>query len=61
MRKGDGLHDYCDFKNTLPAHLGAFILGNSKRIMNKFIREINGFYKNSIYYGDTKSLYLEQK
>ena len=48
-------------KNTLPIHLGAFILSNSERIMNNFIREINGFYNNSIYYGDTESLSIEKK
>ena len=48
-------------KNTLPSHLGAFILSNSKRTMDKFIREINGFYNNSIYYGDTDSLYREKR
>ena len=48
-------------KNTLPSQLGAFILSNSKRIMNNFIREINGFYNNSIYYGDTDSLYIKKK
>ena len=26
-----------------------------------FIREINGFYNNSIYYGDTDSLCIEKK
>ena len=51
----------CDFKNTLPAVLGAFILSNSKRMMNNFVREINGFCNNSIYYGDTDSLYIEKK
>ena len=60
MKKDDGLDDDCDIKNTLPAVLGAFILSNSKRIMNNFIREINGFYNNSIYYGDTDSLYIEK-
>ena len=60
-KKGDGLDDDCDIKNTLPAVLGAFILSNSKRIMNNFIREISGFYNNSIYYGDTDSLYIEKK
>ena len=61
LKKEDGLD--CDnyVKNTLPSQLGAFILSNSKRIMNKFIREINGFYNNSIYYGDTDSLYKEKK
>ena len=43
MKKDDGLEDDCDIKTTLPAVLGAFILSNSKRIMNNFIREINGF------------------
>ena len=61
LKKDDGLDDDCDIKNTLPAVLGAFILSNSKRIMNNFIREINGFYNNSIYYGDTDSLYIEKK
>ena len=37
MKKDDGLDDDCDIKNTLPAVLGAFILSNSKRIMNNFI------------------------
>ena len=61
MKKDDGLDDDCDIKNTLPAVLGAFILSNSKRNMNNFIREINGFYNNSIDYGDTDSLYIEKK
>ena len=61
MKKDDGLDDDCDIKNTLPAVLGAFILSNSKRIMNNFIREINGFYNNNIYYTDTDSLYIEKK
>ena len=49
MKKDDGLDDDCDNKNTLPAHLGAFILTNSKGIMSNFIREINGLYNNSFY------------
>ena len=62
MKEDDGLDDDdCDIKNTLPAVLGAFILSNSKRIMNNFIREINGFYNNSIYYTDCDSLYIEKK
>ena len=62
MKKDDGLDDDdCDIKNTLPAVLGAFILANSRRIMNKFVREINGFYENNIYYTDTDSLYIEKK
>ena len=60
MKRDDGLDDDCDIKNTLPAVFGAFILSNRKRIMNNFIREINGFYNNSIYDGDTDSLYIEK-
>ena len=61
MKKDDGLDDDCDIKSTLPAVLGAFILSNSERIKNNLIREINGFYNNSIYYGDTDSVYNEKK
>ena len=61
LKKDDSLDGDSDVKNTLPSQLGAFILSDSKRIMNKFIREINGFYNNSIYYGDTDSLYIENK
>ena len=60
MKKEDGLDDVCDIKNILLSHLGAFILSNSKRIMNNFIREINGFYNNSIYDGDMDSMYMEK-
>ena len=61
LKKDDGLEGDDDVKNTLPSHLGAFILSNSKRIMNIFIREINGFYNNSIYYTDTDSLYKDKR
>ena len=61
MKKDDGLDDDCDIKNTPPAVLGAFMLGNSRRIMNNFIRKINRFYNNSKYYTDTNSLYIEKK
>ena len=61
FRKDDGLEGDNDVKNTLPSHLGAFILSNIKRIMNNFIRKINGFYNNSIYYTDTDSLYIQKK
>ena len=29
--------------------------------MNSFIREMNGFFNSSVYYGDTDSLYVEKK
>ena len=61
LKKDDALEGHNDLKITLPSHFGAFILSNSKRIMDNFIREINGFFNNSIYYGDTDSLYIEKK
>ena len=47
--------------NTMPLHLGAFVLSNSKRIMNNFIHTINGFYTNDVYYTDTGSLNIANK
>ena len=38
-----GLEDEIKKINTRPLHLGAFVLSNSKRIMNNFIHAINGF------------------
>ena len=61
FKKDDGLEGGNDVKNTLPSHLGAFMLSNSKRNMNNFIREINAFYNSSKYYGDTDSVYIEKK
>ncbi|ESO82642.1 hypothetical protein LOTGIDRAFT_155656 [Lottia gigantea] len=41
-----------------PSHLGSFVLSHSKKIMNNFIRVIDGSYKPEIYYTDTDSLYI---
>ena len=56
-----GLEDEVKKLNTMPLHLGAFVLSNSKRIMNNFIHAINGFYTRVVYYTDTDSLYIENK
>ena len=61
LKEDDGLDSEIDIKNTMPSHLGSFILSNSKRIMNNFIRVIDGFKTNNIYYTDTDSLYIERK
>ena len=45
----------------MPLHFGAFVLSNSKRIMNNFIHAIDGFYSNDVYYTDTDILYIENK
>ena len=56
----DSLEGDNDLKHTLSCHLDAFIFSNSKRNMTTFIGEIKEFYKNSIYYGDTNSFYIEK-
>ena len=56
-----GLEDEVKKLNTMPLHLGAFVLSNSKRIMNNFIHAINGFNTNDVYYTDTDSLYIGSK
>ena len=56
-----GWEDEVKKLNTMPLHLGAFVLSNSKRIMNNFIHAIDGFYTNDVYYTDTDSLYIENK
>ena len=56
-----GLEDEVKNLNTMPLHLGSFILSNSKRIMNNIMHAINGFYTNDVYYTDKVSLYIENK
>ena len=56
-----GLEDEVKKLNTMPLHLGAFVLSNSKRIMNNFIHAIKGFYTSDVFYTDTDSLHIEKK
>ena len=56
-----GLEEEVKNLNTMPLHLGAFVLSNSKRIMNNFIHTINGFHTNNVYYTDCDSLYIENR
>ena len=60
MERDGGIDDCCHIGNTLVAHLGAFILSSSNRIMNSFVREINGFLNKNVYYADTDSLHTEK-
>ena len=48
MQQGEGLECKTDLKHTLPAHLGSG-LSNSKRTINCFIRETNGFKTNNVF------------
>ena len=56
-----GLEDEIKKINTMPLHLGSFVLSNSKRIMNNFIHVIDGFCTNDVYDTDTDSIYIENK
>ena len=61
-KKGDeGLQYEVEKVNTMPLHLGAFVLSNSKRLMNNFIHAIDGIYTNDVSFTDTDSLYIENK
>jgi hypothetical protein len=61
LKEEDGVDVEEDKKGFTPSHLGVFILSYSKRIMNNFIRAIDGFYNPVIYYTDTDSLYIHKK
>ena len=56
-----GLEDRVKKLNTMPLHLGPFVSSSSKRTRNNFIHANNGFYTNDVYYGETDSLYIENK
>ena len=45
----------------MPSQLGAFMLSNSRRIMNNFDRVIDGFKTNFVFYEDTDSIYIKKK
>ena len=55
-----GLEDDLKKVNTMPLHLGVFVLSNSKSIMNSFIHANKEFYTSDDYFGDTDSLYIEK-
>ena len=61
MKDDAGLQDEVKKVNTMPPHLSAFVISNSKRTMNKCIHAINEFYTNDVYYTDTDRLYIEHK
>ena len=63
LEDDEGIDDYDKAKsiNTMPSHFGSNILSHSKRLMNDVFREIDGFYSNNIYYGDTDSGYIHNK
>ena len=44
----------------MPSHFGIYILSHSKRLIHDVIKQIDGSYKNSVYYTDTDSLYIHK-
>ena len=44
-----------------PSHFGSYFLSHSRRLMNDVINQLGRFYNNSIYYGDTDSLYIHKQ
>ena len=50
MKDDCGLEDRVKKVNIMPLQMGSFVLANSKRIRNKFIQAINGFYTNDVHY-----------
>ena len=63
LQDDEGVDDFNKAKaiNTMPSHFGSYILSHSKRLMNNVFREIDEFYSNNIYYGDTDSGYIHKK
>ena len=63
LEDDEGVDDFDKAKsiNTMPSHFGSNILSHSKRLMNEVFREIDGFYSNNIYYGDTDSGFIHKK
>ena len=44
----------------MPLYLGASILGNSRRILEKFLSAIDGFKDDIVYYTDIDCLFIEK-
>ena len=52
-----GLEDEVKNLNTMPIHLGAFVLSYIKKFMNNFIHAINGFHTNDVCYTQIRRVY----
>ena len=46
-----------EVEKSTASHFGDFVLSDSKRIMKKFVPEIDGFLSNIVYYQATNSFY----
>ena len=45
-----------NMEKSMPSLVGIFVLSHAKRIMNKFVLEIDGLLSNKVYYQDTDSI-----
>ena len=61
MADDEQLEDEVRKFNTTRLHLGAFVLSNSRRILNESFHTVNGFNSNDLYYGHTNSLYIKNE
>ena len=63
LEGGKGVGDFDKTKSvkTKPSLFRSYIFSYSMRLMNDLVKQIGGFYKNSIYYTDTDSLYIHKK
>ena len=61
LAKAEGKENDNNKANVVLLHLGAFVLSNGQRIMNNFVEANDGFKSNDLYYGDTGSLYFENR
>ena len=57
LENDEGVDDCDNAKsvNMMPSHFGGYILSRSRRMMKDVFRELECFYSNNIYYGDTDS------
>ena len=60
-KNDEGLQDEVKKVNTMPLQLSAFVLSNSKRIVNNFVHAIDGFFTDDLYYEYTDSVYIGNK
>ena len=58
-KAAEGIVEEIELKNSMPLHLGTFLLSNSKKIRNKFILAIDGL-KDKVYYRHWFSLHGEK-
>ena len=55
-----GIDKTREVEKSMASQLGIFVLSHSKRIMKRFVIEIDGLYSNTVYYQDTDSLYIHE-